>query len=116
MSSLPVIYAGRGTTIVDIDHNRWLRDVLSHQIPDARIMSFYYDFAKNIAAASWKDLIDQTLHFLFALRRRREETLGSPRPLVFMCFSFGSVILKKALLVAMQEPEFRQIFDNTSYQ
>lgn len=58
-------------------------------------MSFYYDFAKNIAAASWKDLIDQTLHFLFALRRRREETLGSPRPLVFMCFSFGSVILKK---------------------
>jgi hypothetical protein len=77
------------------DHNRWLRDVLSHQVPSARIMSFYYDFAKISSSASWKDLTDQMLHFLFALIHRREDISLARRPLVFICFSFGSIILKK---------------------
>ncbi|KAI9668709.1 MAG: hypothetical protein M1817_005200 [Caeruleum heppii] len=129
MSSLPVVYHGVREPFIDLisipglpdllpqyklkDHNRWLRDVLSHQIAGARIMSFQYDFAKFPEGVCWANVVDQAVHLLYALMHRREEQEQLNRPIVFICYSFGGLILKKALLIATHSSDFRPILDNT---
>jgi hypothetical protein len=75
------------------DHSQWLQQVLSHQIPQARIMAFQYDFAKVDPVTSWSSLLDHVNSLLWSLCHRREDC--EKRPLVFVCYSFGAFILKK---------------------
>ena len=81
------------------DHNRWLRETLSHQVPKARIMSFEYDFAKpnEHDSTGWKGLTKQVSRFLYALLNKRETLEEQSRPILFLCYSFGAIILKKVL-------------------
>ncbi|KAI1500561.1 hypothetical protein F5X99DRAFT_385826 [Biscogniauxia marginata] len=127
MTTLPVIYDGVRQPELDIvsipglptlnphyelkNHNTWLREVLSHQIPRARIMAFQYDFAKGNSNPSWRDLLAHVDKLLYALIHRREN--AESRPLVFVCYSFGAVILKKALLIAKQRLDFYNILERT---
>ncbi|KAK9769980.1 putative NB-ARC domain-containing protein [Seiridium cardinale] len=124
---LPVVYDGVRQPELDIvsipglptlnpqyklkDHNDWLREVLSHQIPRARIMAFQYDFGKKPAEPSWIDLLAYVDQLLYALIHRREAT--ETRPIVFVCYSFGAFILKKALLVAKERRDFYNILEKT---
>ncbi|KAF9252092.1 hypothetical protein DTO013E5_886 [Penicillium roqueforti] len=93
------------------DHTKWLREVLSHQVPQARIMAFQYDFAKDSMEVSWAELFRNVEYLLYSLVHRREGT--EDRPVLFICYSFGAIILKKALLIAKKTPIFRNILDKT---
>lgn len=112
------------------DHSPWLREVLGHQIPRARIMAFQYEYGKNSVVSSWQELLDQSASLLYALSYRREGF--ELRPIVFVCHSFGALILKgvsscpfhirmenslyinKALLIAKEKADFRNILKSTS--
>ncbi|KAI1362814.1 hypothetical protein F5Y08DRAFT_354917 [Xylaria arbuscula] len=127
MGTLPVVYDGVRQPELDIvsipglptlqpqyrlkDHNQWLREVLAHQIPRARIMAFQYDFGKGAKGASWLELLNHVDKLLFALVHRREN--AESRPLLFVCYSFGAFILKKALLIAKERLDFNQILERT---
>lgn len=73
--------------------------MVSRQIPGARIMACQYDFADSPANPDWKDLTDQWQRLLYALVHRREEHGQINRPIVFLCYSFGALLLKKVELI-----------------
>ncbi|KAF5706319.1 tetratricopeptide repeat domain-containing protein [Fusarium mundagurra] len=99
------------------EHNQWLRQVLSHQIPRARIMTFEYGFTTQgdhdtETISSWQMLLEQAIALVMGLTMRREGV--EHRPIVFVCHSFGAFILKKALIIAKEQHQFRHILENTS--
>ncbi|RDW76977.1 hypothetical protein BP6252_05030 [Coleophoma cylindrospora] len=95
------------------DHELWLRDVLSYQIPQARVLIFDHNFAESPVDVSWGNLKDQGHRLLCMLLKERKDFKNDSRPIVFICYSFGAFILKKALLIASCEPGYRHIFNNT---
>ncbi|KAI1391821.1 uncharacterized protein F4822DRAFT_106017 [Hypoxylon trugodes] len=132
MTPLPVVYDGVQQPALDIVsipalptlapqykprvHNQWLRQVLSHQIPHARIMAFQYGLTREESdgkdgISSWKMLLEHAIALLLGLTMRREGV--EQRPIIFVCHSFGAFILKKALLVAKEQYQFRYILEST---
>ncbi|KAM5350027.1 hypothetical protein ACJ41O_006532 [Fusarium nematophilum] len=113
MIPLPIVYDGVRNAELDIvsipglptlspnyklkDQNQWLREVLSHQVPQARTMGFQYDFAKDYGNASWLSLLQQVERLLYSLIHRREGV--ESRPIIFVCYSFGAFIFKKVPVV-----------------
>ncbi|KAF9765337.1 hypothetical protein IL306_002425 [Fusarium sp. DS 682] len=98
------------------EHNQWLRQVLSHQIPRARIMAFDYGFATEGSDGTegmslWKMLLEDAIALVMDLTKRREGV--EQRPIVFVCHGLGAFILKKALLIAKEQHQFRHILENT---
>ncbi|CAH0051001.1 unnamed protein product [Clonostachys solani] len=110
MNPLPVLHDGVRTADLDIvsipglptlhpkykskDHNQWLREVLSHRVPQARIMAFQYDFGQESKEVAWMQLMQHAEGLLYSLIHRREGV--ESRPIIFVCFSFGAFILKRA--------------------
>ncbi|KAH8203220.1 hypothetical protein TruAng_002625 [Truncatella angustata] len=96
------------------DQASWIRDVFTHQFPTARVILFHYDFAKPPAAdACWLQILREGTTLLYGLIHQRSRPTEVNRPLVFLCHSFGGMVLKQALLSAKQNAEFGSIFDNT---
>ncbi|KAK3365463.1 hypothetical protein B0T24DRAFT_669725 [Lasiosphaeria ovina] len=115
MTTLPIVYDGVQQPELDIvsipaiptltpqqksrDQNQWLRQVLSHQIPRARIMAFQYGVTSEASdgndGLSWKALLEHAIALLIGLTIRREGV--EQRPIVFVCHSFGAFIVKKVL-------------------
>ncbi|KAI9889078.1 MAG: hypothetical protein M1814_005801 [Vezdaea aestivalis] len=96
----------------------WIRDSLTESIPFARIMTFGYDsmiaFSKSVAKIDDKalDLLNQ----LTLMRRPLEDSVPRPRPIVFICHSFGGIVVKKALIMAharSSDMSFKDILENT---
>ncbi|KAI1740719.1 hypothetical protein F4680DRAFT_84255 [Xylaria scruposa] len=121
MSPLPVVYDGVQQPELDIvsvpalpmlvphykprDHNQWLRQVLGHQIPRARIMAFNYgsdikESDSRDGITSWKMLLEHAIALLLGLTIRREGV--ERRPIIF------------ALLVAKEQYQFRYILEHTA--
>ncbi|KID60293.1 tetratricopeptide repeat domain-containing protein, partial [Metarhizium brunneum ARSEF 3297] len=76
-------------------------------------MAFKYDFLKaSDPVRPLSSMIEQAEDLLFNLRFRREEPHQSQRPILFICHSFGGLILKHALLIAKRRADFRDIFDS----
>lgn len=84
----------------------WLQ-TLCQEFPRGRIITFPYrsvlssgtDDISDVTSSTWHSLLDQAnvlLHELLALRVRR----AIQSPIIFICSSFGSFILKK--VVAME--------------
>ncbi|CAH0035416.1 unnamed protein product [Clonostachys rhizophaga] len=81
------------------DHNQWLREVLSHRVPQARIMAFQYDFGQESQEVAWMQLMQHAEGLLYSLIHRREGV--DSRPIIF------------ALLLAKDTRAFRSILDMT---
>lgn len=66
------------------DDRKWLSDVLSHQFPAARILTYQYDFAKPSTEACWTKILDHGLDLLYALVHRRTESNEMNRPICML--------------------------------
>ena len=60
-------------------------------------MSYHYDFGQASSNLSWKSLSDLFLGLLIALVHRRESVNESRRPIVFVAYGLGALILKKVM-------------------
>ena len=57
-------------------------EVLSHQFPTARILSYQYDFAKPPRTeACWSEFLVEGDYMLYDLVHRRKETVEVDRPI-----------------------------------
>ncbi|CVK99417.1 uncharacterized protein FMAN_02259 [Fusarium mangiferae] len=79
-------------------------------------MTFDYGFTTlgdhdTEAISSWQMLLEQAIALVMGLTMRREGV--EHRPIVFVCHSFGAFILKKALIIAKEQHQFRHILENT---
>lgn len=63
------------------DERKWLSEVLSHQFPAARILSYQYDFAKPKSEVCWTRILDEGEYLLYELIHRRKEGDEVDRPL-----------------------------------
>ena len=64
------------------DDRKWLMEVLSHQFPTARILSYQYDFAKPPGTeACWSKFFVEGQYLLYALLHRRKEAAEIDRPI-----------------------------------
>jgi hypothetical protein len=74
----------------------WLEDLLPHEFPNARIMSFGYNSAvvhsKSVGDIS--TFAEQLLQFLSRERFSREQKI---RPIIFICHSLGGIVVKKVI-------------------
>ena len=91
----------------------WLKDFLPKDVPFARIMTFGYDsviaFSSSVARVD-----DKALELLNQLSIQRRSSKA--RPIVFVCHSYGGIIVKKALILAHEQSnirEFRDILEST---
>ncbi|KAL9068133.1 MAG: hypothetical protein Q9161_006377 [Pseudevernia consocians] len=63
------------------DERKWLSEVLSHQFPAARILSYQYDFARPNTEVSWTKILDEGLDLLYELIHRRKTYDEAHRPI-----------------------------------
>ncbi|RJE21192.1 hypothetical protein PHISCL_06468 [Aspergillus sclerotialis] len=80
----------------------WLRDLLSSDIPDARILTF--DYKADVTSFFGSTSADRILHIsqtlLEELNADRELEDCTERPIIFLCHGLGGIIVKKALAIA----------------
>lgn len=70
LPSLPQLYPNYKPR----DERKWLSEVLSHQFPAARILSYQYDFGKPKTEVCWTKILDEGVNLLYGLvHERREE-------------------------------------------
>ncbi|KAH8746396.1 hypothetical protein F5883DRAFT_700668 [Diaporthe sp. PMI_573] len=76
-------------------------------------MAFKYDLSKaSDQQRPLVSMIEQAEDLLFNLRFRREEPQQLKRPIIFVCHSFGGLVLKNAIIIAKRRADFRDIFDS----
>ena len=98
------IYGLQGHAYKTWEHENgslWLRDFLPADVPFARIFAFGYEsavaFSNSVAKLEGKahDLLSR-----LSAERKSDGAAKDERPIVFICHSLGSIILKKALILA----------------
>ncbi|CZR62802.1 uncharacterized protein PAC_12699 [Phialocephala subalpina] len=72
----------------------WLKDLLPHRIPNARVMTFSY-MATIIGNASVGGIRDNARALLGLLTDEREDNEDRKRPIVFLGHSLGGIIIKQ---------------------
>jgi hypothetical protein len=77
LPSLPQLYP----TYIPRDEQRWLREVLSHQVSGARILTYQYEFARNKDEMRWGKLVDEADELLYELMQQRQEVTECDRPI-----------------------------------
>ncbi|KAK4189455.1 hypothetical protein QBC35DRAFT_141477 [Podospora australis] len=93
----------------------WLKDLLPTDIPGAKIMTFGYN-ASLVFGNTIASLEDHALMLLNDIRvscRDDPDKQNSLRPLIFVAHSLGGIVVKKALLIANSNSEFRDIASRT---
>jgi protein SERAC1 len=92
----------------------WVRDLLPSDAPEARLLFFNYD-STHYNDAPKKDLEDiaDELLFAFEIAGVRTTEMERKRPIVFICHSYGGLVVKAALNKASQNPgRNKDLLDN----
>ncbi|MCJ1243623.1 hypothetical protein MMC30_000820, partial [Trapelia coarctata] len=88
----------------------WLRDFLPQQLPNARILLFGYN--SNVAFnTSTAGVEEQAGSLLNKLSFKRVDT--EDRPTIFVAYSLGGIIVKKALVAAKLDDTYKAIREAT---
>lgn len=69
------------------DERRWLNEVLSHQFPAARILTYQYHFGKPKTEVCWTKILDEGLLLLYDLLHQRSQPDEMNRPIGRGCFT-----------------------------
>ncbi|KAM0177136.1 hypothetical protein ACHAPF_004492 [Botrytis cinerea] len=93
--------------------NMWLRDQLPNELPGARIFSFGYD-ANVLFSRGTGTIEDFATNLLEDLVRERKDDSNQKRRIIFICHSMGGIVLKKALVKAVDNNLYKNTFDSTS--
>lgn len=84
----------------------WLRDRIPHAQPNARIFLYEYN-SSPVFGSSQRRFSDEANQFLEYLRlKRRKDT---KRPLLLLGHSLGGILIKQALVNAINNPRFHDI-------
>ncbi|MCJ1231967.1 hypothetical protein MMC12_008647 [Toensbergia leucococca] len=81
----------------------WLRDFLSADVPNARILTYGYNSAllgNNTSVSNVRDFAKDLLQRLMDDRSGDKE---DQRPIVFICHSLGGIVVKQAVILAHAE-------------
>lgn len=93
---------------------QWVRDLLPKDVEMARLLFFNYD-STTYNDAPQKQLEDYASDLLLAFHRSilREHRTEKIRPLLFVCHSYGGLVIKEALVQALQDTgQNADILDN----
>ncbi|KAM0149837.1 hypothetical protein ACHAQE_009220 [Botrytis cinerea] len=93
--------------------NMWLRDQLPNELPGARVFSFGYD-ANVLFSRGTGTIEDFATNLLEDLVRERKDDSNQKRRIIFICHSMGGIVLKKALVKAVDNNLYKNTFDSTS--
>ncbi|KAM7213043.1 hypothetical protein V8F06_011597 [Rhypophila decipiens] len=85
----------------------WPRDLVKHDIPNARVLSWGYDadVASFWGHASSNQLGEHARNLLGDLARLRVETASEQRPIIFVVHSLGGLVIQKALTISRARAE-----------
>lgn len=97
----------------DNKKNFWLKDQLPVELPGARIFSYGYD-ANVLFSRGTGTIEDFARTLLVDLMRERNHDSNQKRRIIFICHSMGGIVIKKALITAVDNGTYRNIFDSTS--
>ena len=79
----------------------WLRDLLSLDIPNARVMTWGYNSDYQTARHFTRRMMyAHPHHLLSALYSLRQDTKSNNRPIIFIAHSLGGIVVKEALMHA----------------
>ncbi|KAF8535207.1 hypothetical protein BDD12DRAFT_856400 [Trichophaea hybrida] len=92
----------------------WLRDFLPDMVPKARIMIYGYDTRLD-GSNSYASIIDLANGFLQEVKTVREAPDAARRPLIFIGYSFGGLVIKQALVEAARGSKSDQQVFNSTY-
>jgi len=103
MPGLPKIYPEGDNYTVPQKDRTMLREAFSHRFPRARVMPFKYHIPredqKTSTPLTWEKILDLGVDLLYAILAKREPRTAYERiPIIFVCHSFGGLILKKVVM------------------
>lgn len=100
-------------TWTDKNGNLWLRDQLPDELPGARIFSYGYD-ATVVFSRATGGIEEFATTLLGHLLRERSGDANRQRRIIFICHSMGGIVIKKALIRAVSDERYKNIYDSTS--
>ncbi|KAH8719384.1 hypothetical protein GQ44DRAFT_623397 [Phaeosphaeriaceae sp. PMI808] len=88
----------------------WLRDFLAHDLPDCRTM--IYGYHSKLLASNMNELKEYGRLFLADIEKIRDTVELQRRPLIFICHSYGGVLLSHCLVRAstLEEESRRSLY------
>lgn len=88
----------------------WLRDLLPHDVPGARIFTYGYP-SRLLCSTSEATISNYAEHLLSHLESWR--AAKEQRPIIFIAHSLGGIVCKRALIKAKENSEYLDIISNT---
>src|SRR5271155_3835517 len=83
----------------------WPRDLLAHDLKEARIISWGYDadVAQPFHHSSQASIFDHSENLLTDLRDLRVDTVAAARPIIFVCHSLGGLVVKEVCIFFLSD-------------
>ncbi|KAG0648834.1 Kinesin light chain [Hyphodiscus hymeniophilus] len=115
------LYEGQIETWTDPDSRIcWLRDLLAHQIPEARILAYGYEaHASNSDGEGSSDRILAHAYSLMSELNSNRYPFATRRPIIFICHGLGGILVKQALACSntsrSKQVDHRRAFFTSTY-